>query len=245
MIQTSIANPLTAPAVRTVPEVIERLAAIQDYTVTHEPTGIHDGLACFNYLYHVITTRVQKHLDEDFFADPAYLICLDVTFANRYLDAIRAHENLPRLAPKSWKALLESRSEEHIAPMQFAVAGVNAHVNFDLPCAVVKTCQTLGYELGTGHQRADYDKINDIFKEEMTELRRHFESQLLRWVDERLLSKVEDHLGNWSVEAARDTAWSHAEHLWSLHQNQIKESAFISGLDKMAGLAGRGVLAHL
>ena len=39
--------------------------------------------------------------------------------------------------------MLANRSETHIAPMQFALAGMNAHINHDLPMAVVKTCEDL------------------------------------------------------------------------------------------------------
>ena len=238
-------NPVTLPAVGTVADAITRLEAIQAYVVAHSPRGANDGVACFNYLYLQVTRDVLDKITTGFFADPDFLTRLDLVFVNRYLDALRADAADPSSAPSSWKALLEARSDTSIAPMQFAVAGVNAHVNFDLPCTVVTTCQQDDRPPDTGDQRADYDKVNQIFAEHMADLRQHFEGRLERWLDQHLFVAVADHLGDWSVVAARDTAWANAKVLWSLRLNHLDEDDFVCSLDRLTGLAGRGVLAHV
>jgi hypothetical protein len=238
-------TPLGAPPVDTIPGVIERLAAIQSWLEEHAPRRRHDGIACFNFLYHVITQRVLEWIEDGRFTDREYLTQLDVVFANRYFDALRAYDADPDSAPSSWDALFERRDQTGIAPMQFAVAGVNAHVNFDLPLSAVTVCERMGRELGQGTQRADYDMVNAVFAEEMQTLRRHFEDRFERWIDEHVLAHVEDALGNFSVEAARDTAWANAEVLWSLRRHDGAEREFVESLDRLVGLAGRGVLIHL
>jgi uncharacterized protein DUF5995 len=239
------ANPVALPAVSTIPDVIARLDGIQAYVEAQSPRGANDGVACFNYLYLQVTKDVLDKVDTGFFSDPDFLTRLDLVFANRYLDALRADAADPSRAPSSWKALLEARSDTEIAPMQFAVAGVNAHVNFDLPCTVVATCQQDNRAPDFGSQKADYDKVNQIFGEHMAALRQHFEGRLERWLDQHLFDAVADHLGGWSVVAARDTAWANANVLWSLRQNHLGEDDFVSSLDRLTGLAGRGVLAHV
>lgn len=47
--------------------------------------------------------------------------------------------------------------------MEYAVVGVNAHVNFDLAPAVVRTCTVLGRSAPGPAERADYRAVNDVF----------------------------------------------------------------------------------
>jgi len=52
-----------------------------------------DGLACFNRMYLDVTRQVNSELSAGFFADPAFMAHLDVTFANLYLTAADAAGN--------------------------------------------------------------------------------------------------------------------------------------------------------
>jgi len=236
---------MTAVEPRTVPEVIARLAAIQDWVEANSVAGKHDGVACFNFLYHQITCRVLEWIDAGKFADGEFLTTLDLVFANRYLAALRADAADPKTAPSAWEALLEHRDEQRIAPLQFAVAGVNAHVNFDLPCTVVAACEQLGTEPNAGTQRADYDKVNEIFALEMENLRHHFENRFERFLDDGILSHIENLLGNFSVVAARDVAWVQAEVLFDRRRHHEDEQGFVDSLDRTVGMAGRLLLVHL
>ena len=67
---------------------------------------------------------------------------LDVTFANLYFAAAEAAGN-PAAAPLAWRPLIEQRAVAGIEPVQFALAGMNAHINHDLPLAMVSTCAAL------------------------------------------------------------------------------------------------------
>src|SRR6266851_5622858 len=193
------ASPYTAAPVDTVEEVIERLDEIMTYAEAHELRGQHDGVACFSFLYHRITTRA-----------------LDVVFANRYLTALRNNVLAPEAVPNAWSVLFLRRAHPHITRLQFAAAGVNAHVNFDLAMAVADTCARLGSAPGTGTKHESYQEINRIFAEEMQSLREHFESTWERLIDQDVLGRVANKMDDWIVVATRDVAWEAAEHLWEL-----------------------------
>lgn len=238
-------SPLAGPPLTTIPDVIVRMEAIQEWVEARAERGQHDGIAAFNFLYTIITRRVNEWVERGEFADAAFLTELDVVFANRYFDALRALAADPDSAPRSWDALFDNRSERGVAPLQFAVAGVNAHVNFDLPHAVVATCENLGLELGAGTQRADYEKINRIFALEMEDLRQHFQNRFERWIDENVLAHVFNVLGNWKVDKARDFAWESAEILWDIRRNGTAERLYTRTLDTSVGLIGRQLLVHL
>ncbi|HMC09167.1 MAG TPA: DUF5995 family protein, partial [Actinomycetota bacterium] len=232
----------TGGPVSSVPEVIARLEQIRTYAEAHEERGQHDGVACFTFLYHRITSRVLEGIDSGRFADDEFVALLDVVFANRYLSALRASVLEPDTVPDAWSVLFERRAHRLITPLQFAAAGVNAHVNFDLAVAVVDTCSQLASEPNAGIKHQSYQEINKIFAEEMQYLREHFESTWERLIDGTVLGRVLNAIDDWMVVGTRDVAWEAAQHLWRLRQRHEDESEFVDHLDDLAGELGRAVL---
>jgi len=97
-----------------------------------------DGLACFNRMYRLVIESVQTHVTAGFFGDPAWIARLDIVFANLYLKAFQGAQTAA--TPRSWAALVDRRADPRVLPLQFALAGMNAHINHDLPIALVQTC---------------------------------------------------------------------------------------------------------
>jgi hypothetical protein len=221
-------SPYTGPPVDSIDEVIDRLEQIQTYAEAHEPRGQHDGVACFSYLYSRITKRVLEGIGSGRFDDSQFVNLLDVVFANRYLAALRASVLSPDDVPDAWAVLFQRRSHRHITGLQFAAAGVNAHVNFDLAVAVAETCTQLGAAPDRGARHQSY--------------REHFESTWERLIDRIVLGRVVNKIDDWIVIATRDVAWENAELLWNIRQRGDDETGFIAGMDAVAGEAGWLVL---
>ena len=120
-----------------------------------------DGLACFNRMYLDVTRQVNSQLGQGFFADPAFMTQLDVAFANLYLAAAGA-AGTPAAVPLAWRPLVEQRAAAGIEPVQFALAGMNAHINHDLPIAMVSTCTALATAPEAGTHFADYQKVDQL-----------------------------------------------------------------------------------
>lgn len=240
-LETAAGGAYVAPRVTSVQEALDRMAALQEYIDTCEPRRGSDGVGCFNHLYTVITQRVREGIEGGLFADPEFLTVLDVAFANRYFDALRASVQQPSAVPKAWKVLVERRSDDRVESIQFAVAGVNAHINLDLAVAVLETCEQLGNDPGHGSYHDDYEKVNDIFAEEMRSLRQFYEDDQERRVD-NLAAPVLDVVGSWSVDAAREAAWVVSEQLWTLRNFDIVLHPFVERIDKLAALAGHLIL---
>jgi hypothetical protein len=241
---SSTATPYMASAVTSVNAAVARMEALSAYIADHESRGALDGLACFNHLYTVITRRVRDGIADGFFEDIPFITQLDVEFANRYFDAIRAHEWLPGSAPRAWQVLFDRRSNKWIEPMQFAIAGVNAHVNLDLCVAVVNACAALRTHPTHGHQHTDYLRINDIFAEEMKGLRQHYESGFSRMVD-NLATPVLDAVCNWSVVTYRNIAWHKALELWDIRRRGRDDLDFITTTDVAAARKAELILTPL
>ncbi len=232
---------LSAGPVDTIPEVITRLEAIRALAEKTQPLGERDGVASFTRIYGIVSKNVFEKIGKRFFPDEEFLDRLDVSFANRYLAALRAYHTGTGRVPKSWKVLIERRSMPDVTPLQFAVAGVNAHINFDLAPAVVATCEELGRKPTSGGQKRSYDRVNDIFAEEMGKIREHLQGQLLDWIDAEL-GRADDIVGEWSIEAARGHAWNVALMLWSMREFDFGEDVLLETQDQVVGLAGHLLL---
>ncbi len=201
-------------AVNDIDEAIERMKAIG------AAAPPNDGLAEFNKLYTVITEAVRDGLRARDFALADFLHGLDVAFANRYFDALRAWGTGEGRVPKVWKAVLERRSDPRIAPIQFAVAGVNAHINYDLAPALVQACVSIEATLGADNQLEDYLLINEIFATRYKGFRDDFLDGWADRFDEGCVAKVADYFNNFVVVKARDLAWENAHLLDDRRRNQ-------------------------
>jgi hypothetical protein len=93
------------------------------------------------------------------YADPAFMTQLDVTFANLCFAAADMAGN-PAAVPLAWRPLVERRAAVGIESIQFALAGMNAHTNHDLPVAMVSTCAALATSPYAGQHFADYQKVD-------------------------------------------------------------------------------------
>jgi hypothetical protein len=205
--------------------------------------GMSDGLACFNHLYRVITNQILAKLNESnaFFQDPEFLNELDLQFARRYLHAIATSPSQD--TPSSWRVLFQKRSDSRITPMQFAVAGVNTHVNFDLPFAVVKTVHALRRtKLDVPQQRHDYDRVNNVFFAKIPKLRHHLEESWEKRIDRDVLRLINNRVDDVIVVVDRALAWVQAERLWRTPVGEQLDRAE-RRIDDWVSVVNRGLLA--
>jgi len=201
-----------------------------------------DGVWWFNRLYRRVTERVAVALTEGIFENPAFVDRLDVVFANLYFQALQGFLQNRDAAPRAWAPLFDGNAEQGVAPIQFALAGMNAHINRDLMIAVVRVCEEMGLEVtdDSSHKR-DYDRLNPILQEVETAVRAWFLEGLVAEFD-NMFEKVDTIVANWSLVEARSAAWNHAQTLWRIRDIDFIEDAYIDGLDGLVGFAGRGLL---
>jgi Family of unknown function (DUF5995) len=205
------------------------------------PAG--DGVRSFNRVYLDVTETVYDRLGQHFFADPVFMTTLDVTFANLYFDAVDAAAD-PASAPRAWRPLLELRSAPGIEPIQFALAGMNAHINHDLPVAVVSTCAGLATSPTAGSHRADYQKVDTILDAAEQSIRQSFESVAELAID-RHLQAVENLVADWTINSARDLAWRNSLLLWELRDIPVARELFLDNLAASVATASRLLLVSV
>ena len=228
------AGPSPNDPVTSVAEAIARMEAIV------AATPADDGLACFNRMYLAVTQTVNSELGQGFFADPGFMTTLDVVFANFYFAAADAASE-PATVPLAWRPLIEQRATAGIEPIQFALAGMNAHINHDLPVAVVTTCAELGTEPAAGPHFADFQKVDQLLDAAEQSVRQSFESRPELAVD-RHLQAVDNLVACWSINSARDLAWQNSLVLWTLRPEPAASGFFLDGLAAATALASRLLL---
>ena len=202
-----------------------------------------DGLACFNRMYLEVTTEVGHRIAAGFFSNPQFMTRLDVVFANLYLDAANAAAK-PDAAPLAWRPLIEQRADPGIEPIQFALAGMNAHINHDLPIAVVQTAIELGTEPMAGSHRADYQKVDQLLDAIEQSVRQSFESEAELDVD-RHLAAVCNLIASWSIGSARDLAWQNCLLLWTVRNDRLGYDLVCDGLAASTAMASRLLLVNV
>jgi hypothetical protein len=195
-----------------------------------------DGVRYFHQLYTEVTRAVAHRVAAGGFEDPRFMVALDVEFAGLYLGALDA----PATAPRAWRVLFDRRWDK-LAPLRFAVAGMNAHINRDLAVALDTTWARLGGTLERNSPRCrDYLAINDILSAQMATAKAELFSRVDRIAD-AAMGPVDDLLEAWSITAARDNAWSAGVALHKLGPGQAKDDA-LQAIDRTASLIGRLLL---
>ncbi len=238
MTPTPLVAPPTGPPVGSVDEAIARMQQIDGVL----PAA--DGLACFNRMYLDVTQQVQTSITQGFFADPAFAQQLDVVFANFYFAAVNAAVQQPDDLPAAWAPLLSARGDADIFSIQFALAGMNAHINHDLPLAVVQTCTALGAAPDEGSIHDDYQKVDVLLDAADQSVRESFESSAEVQADRRA-QVVLNLVGNWSINSARDVAWDTALALWQSRHIGTIEDLLANSLARTVGMASRCLLVDL
>ena len=215
----------------TVDGVIERLREID----AELPAA--DGVAVFNRMYLTVTERVAGVISRGEFSDPDTMAELDVRFANLWLHSYDAAAAGHRV-PTAWKPLFSARAGGRL-PIQYAVAGLNTHIEHDLPIAVVRTCQARGLE--PEQVRADYDAINDVLASVEAEIRRSFLDEIGLAVDDEV-GPVVHLITSWSIEKAREIAWVTSETIWALRDLDFLLGRYLSAVGDTVGLTSRALL---
>ena len=229
---------VSAPPPATYAEVMGRLRAL-DQTL---PPG--DGLRWFNRLYTAMTSAVAAKAASGLH-DPAYLEDLDCRFADLYFRAIRLFLADPVGTPRAWRPLFAARERRDLAPLQFALAGVNAHINRDLCVALTAAFRDRGGDTSIGGPRhADYQLVNHILAQVQADVKDWLLTGALAEVD-RAFGSCDDLLEIWSLARARDAAWVNGQVRWNLRLSSVLQDAHLESLDRMVGLAGQGFLRPL
>ncbi len=160
----------------------------------------------FASLYKNMTTAVQHGIANKVFDDSARIEILDVTFANRYLQAWLAYVNKQNCSA-SWQKTFDLCKNNNLVVFQHLILGINTHINLDLAIAAAETCPGEKiYEL-----QNDFEKINVVIAAQSQTM----QNTLCKiWFPLKLLTDISNHrqdaVINFSINQARKASWASA-----------------------------------
>ncbi|HEY4381522.1 MAG TPA: DUF5995 family protein [Acidobacteriaceae bacterium] len=225
---------VTAPAPATVQQVIDAMQQI-DAVLPND-----DGLKWFNRLYLSVTQKVDLEPPASW-QDPAWLLQLDVIFAGFYLRALAGYLSGDPSVPSSWTAMLEARNRPGVDRIQFALAGMNAHINHDLSLALLTLAgQTASAPNPASPQHADYQAVNQLLNSLMPATLQMLATDTLGVLAQDS-GKIGRILAFWDICRARDLAWEFANHLGNLPTPF--RPPVLDAQDQITGVLGRAILS--
>jgi hypothetical protein len=200
----------------------------------------NDGLKWFNRLYLMVTQQVDTQPPAGGWKDAQWLTRLDVVFAGLYFAAVAGFLTRSANTPSSWNALFEARFNAGVDRIQFALAGMNAHINHDLALALLQTDDELQLTPGLNSpEHDDYESVNGLLESVLPTALQVLATGIVGELAQDT-GKIGRFLAIWNVRVARDLAWDFADHLRGL--NGLSRTLAMTAQDQLTGVIGRSLL---
>ncbi len=198
---------------RTIGEVLDHLDEVVDLARREK-----SRLGYFAALYRNVTIKVNEGILAGSFEDGARMERLDVTFANRYLDALERYRRGEELS-RCWSTTFRAAQDWHPIVLQHLLLGINAHINLDLGIAAAQTSP--GTQLAG--LRRDFDSINNILWAMLDDVQDKLTlvSPLTSLLDSAG-GRTDEAILNFSIKRAREAAWRVAERLAPLGPEEMQ-----------------------
>ena len=201
----------------------------------------NDGLKWFNRMYLLVTDQVDANPPGGAWQNPAWIERLDVVFAGFYFGAV-GDFLAGRETAASWRALFDARFQAGIDRIQFALAGMNAHINHDLALALLKTDADLHIvPAPDGPEHHDFEAVNTLLNGLMPSVLTMLATDALGYLAQDT-GKIGRILAYWNICRARDLAWDFGNHLREL--SGIPYDTALDMQDALTGALGRAILAQ-
>jgi hypothetical protein len=209
------------------------MAAAMIHEASEELRGIarsaDDAAGYFPALYSRVTAEIAASIKAGQFEDGARMDVFATTFASYYTRAWR--NEIPR--PRCWQASWDVAARDDLLIVQHLLLGINAHVNHDLPQAVVEVADLSG---DLASVQRDFTAVNDILAAASVRILRDLD-RVSRWANE-VAALGGGRAFHFSLRAARSQAWNASERLFSLEAE--RRVAYLRDLDRLVS-----VLAYL
>lgn len=187
--------------------------------------GASDASGHFPAMYAHVTIAMQQRVESGDFADPARTAAFTHNFADLYLTAAGDRTG----AARCWRASWDVAHDQRLLIAQHLILGINAHVNYDLPQAVVAAADKTG---SLASLRPDFDAVNDVLADAYGQVVSRL-NVVSRWTSSAA-ALGGGQLFHFSLRVARDQAWGAAERLYVLNSPQRAE--YLEDLDRLVGI---------
>jgi hypothetical protein len=168
-----------------------------------------DRRSMFLTLYGVVSVEMRGRVQRREFADTDWVHAYAVGFANLYREALEAYEaGQTDRVPKAWRLAFDAARRGNGLVLQDVLLGVNAHVNNDLPLALIGASVDPDREL----RYRDHSAVNAVLgsvTERATRRLAALYAPGLTAMDD-CAGQIDELLSAFSLEVARESAWEGA-----------------------------------
>jgi hypothetical protein len=163
------------------------------------------------------TLAVKREIERAAFQDNEWTERWDIAFADLYLGALERWQR-GEPTPLPWVVAFEAARGQRIPPVRHVLLGTNAHVNFDLPQALIAviTDEEFDDPAMVARRAADHRRIDDILVERVAAEDRELAAVELpgdRTLLDRLLTPLNRSATRRFLKEARSKVWANARHL--------------------------------
>jgi hypothetical protein len=151
---------MTIGSERTIAGLLVRMdALVAELRAEHSPSRY------FLSTYSRTTRAMAAALEDGRFEDPPWVEEWDVVFADLYLDALRAYRGARDSAPRPWRVAFEA--DPALPPITHLLLGMNAHINYDLPQALIAVIapEDVADTRLMDRRRRDHERVDGILVE--------------------------------------------------------------------------------
>lgn len=213
-------------------EVLAELTSIVDWARANR-----SRIGYFAAMYRTVTLRVNAAIDAGEFDDAERMRRLVEVFARRYLTAFEQF-HAGRRCGAGWEVSFTATRRWRPIVIQQLLTGMNAHINLDLGIAAASVAA--GAELEALHR--DFVTINDILGGMIDGFVQQVQG-VSPWIGvlDRIGGRTDRVLIRFSIERARDEAWSLATRLASTDRTRWDPT--VAARDDWTAGFGRFLLA--
>jgi Family of unknown function (DUF5995) len=192
-----------------------------------------DPMRYFLGTYRRTTAAVGEALADGRFEDPEWVEEWDVVFADLYLDALQAYQGDPATTPRPWRVAFGAAPD--LPPLLHVLLGMNAHINYDLPQALLAVIsdEQFGDRRVTDRRHRDHERIDGVLVSRVAaeDVELEAVSGRLRLLD-RVMTPVNRRASMRFLTEARRKVWHNTV---ELHDARLRgEAAYARRLDDLA-----------
>jgi len=228
---------LVPPPFRSVADVLDGLSKLElQFCDQRDRRGV------FVSAYLLITMTLHDWIQWQRFLENDLVACYIVAFANKYRQALENYEADARAAvPQAWLQSFEASIAGESSIIQDLLLGINAHINHDLPHAVLES----GLNVRCDRSYRDHVAINEALKVATPLVRQRIAAL------HRRRFVVVNWLSGWAIDHAvancfariRKNSWQRALALDAATDPQ-QRVLLEHRIDQDAAANGRAILAH-
>jgi hypothetical protein len=189
---------------RTISDVLDRMVSLLDAMPPHLAAR-----RAFLATYMRTTRAVAGAIEGAAFEDPSWVEAWDVVFADLYLDALDADlaADPARPAPRPWRLAFSASPD--LPPLRQVLLGINAHINYDLPQALLAVISDAEFADATvlDKRRRDHERIDAVLAGRVAAEDDELAAQSAKSTVDRLLTPLNRRASARFLREARNKVW--------------------------------------